>query len=614
MSQQKRQPANKPKSYVSKHKNNSNKPKSKRRSKHQGRPKNKQKISLETAPEISFTIDNLLHDGRGVGVYTPKNSEHPQDKHGKKVFISFALPNETVKVKITKAKKSFEEGDTVAVISKPNPQRQTPICQHFGKCGGCSLQHWQGQANGQIAFKQSVLAEHLEHQAGIVPDHWLPPIIGETLGYRTKARFGVRHLRSRSNNNSSSKNHNSKNHSQPTQTIIGFRERSSNRLTDIYECPILDKRVGSQLGDIKTLIHSLDKADTISHLEVAMGEAIYNDCPEVAILIRHLQPLPKNDMHKLSLFFSQRNWQLYLQGDKNPNSIRQVAFEQVAFDEDKRQSQLPPTQHSSQEEELPHSNLLQLAHLGRLYYQLPEFNLTYEFFPTDFTQVNLSVNRQMVSLACQLLDLQQGERVLDLFSGLGNFSLAMARMVAGDGQNSSQNNNQLNDGNGDGNADKNCGLVIGVEGSERMTQRAKDNAKRNGLTNTQFYTHDLTQDLSKTAWANAQSSSDTSSSNTSSNNQQTTKQQPNSNQFDALLIDPPRSGAWEIMQYIPNFNAKRIVYVSCNPATLARDSKALVEAGYRMTHAGVMDMFSHTGHVESIARFEKVTDKVIDKF
>lgn len=609
MSQQKRHHSDKPNDHT-KHHAKSRTKKTKTQIKHKGRQSrhktnrtshasyNKQVKPInhtpKDTPEISFTIDNLLHDGRGVGVYTPKNSEHPQDKHGKKVFISFALPKETVKVKITKAKKSFEEGDAVAVISKPNPQRQTPICQHFGKCGGCSLQHW--QANGQIAFKQSVLAEHLEHQAGIVPDHWLPPIIGETLGYRTKARLGVRHLRSRSNNNSSSKNHNSKNHSQPTQTIIGFRERSSNRLTDIYECPILDERVGSQLGDIKTLIHSLDKADAISHLEVAMGEAVYDDCPEVAILIRHLQPLTKNDMHKLSLFFNQRNWQLYLQGDKNPHSIRQVAFEQVAFDEDKRQSQLPPTQPPPQGEELP------LSSLGRLYYQLPEFHLTYEFFPTDFTQVNLSVNRQMVSLACQLLDLQQGERVLDLFSGLGNFSLAMARMVAG-------NNDS---------ADKNCGLVIGVEGSERMTQRAKDNAKRNGLTNTQFYTHDLTQDLSKTAWANTQSANDTSSKTQETNNQEpskhnSNKQNSNSNQFDALLIDPPRSGAWEIMQYIPNFNAKRIVYVSCNPATLARDSKALVEAGYRMTHAGVMDMFSHTGHVESIARFERVKDKFSDK-
>ena len=191
---------------------------------------------------------------------------------------------------------------------------------------------------------------------------------------------------------------------------------------------------------------------------------------------------------------------------------------------------------------------------GGLFYHLPDFDVTFEFSPLDFTQVNLSVNRKMTKLAIDLLALQPGERVLDLFCGLGNFSLPLARQVG------------------------ETGFVIGVEGSSEMTQRAKMNATANGLHHTDFFAQDLTKDFSSEPWVG---------------------------QVDALLIDPPRSGALEVMQYLDKFNAKRIVYVSCNPITLARDTAVLLEKGYKLTHAGVMDMFCHTGHVESIARFEK---------
>ena len=192
---------------------------------------------------------------------------------------------------------------------------------------------------------------------------------------------------------------------------------------------------------------------------------------------------------------------------------------------------------------------------GGLFYRLPEFGVTFEFSPLDFTQVNLSVNQKMTKLAVDLLDLQAGERVLDLFCGLGNFSLPLAASVG------------------------ETGFVIGVEGSEEMTARAKMNAAANGLHHTDFFAQDLTKDFSAEPWVG---------------------------QVDALLIDPPRSGALEVMQYLDKFNAKRIVYVSCNPITLARDTAVLLEKGYKLTHAGVMDMFCHTGHVESIARFEKI--------
>lgn len=485
--------------------------------KKKSKPSARVRKRLKDAPPIPFTIDGLSHDGRGVAIYGngfDEDDGHITDKHGKKVFVNFALPNESVAVKLTNSRASFEEGDAVSVIANPNAERQTPPCPHFGVCGGCSLQHW--QPDGQIAFKQTVLAELLQHQAGIQPESWLPPVVADRLGYRTKARMGVRYVNKKDT------------------ALVGFRERNSNFLAELNICYILDERIGFELENLKALISSLEMRSSIAQLELAMGEAM-TDLPDgdqpVALIVRHLEPLPQSDIDKLKAFFSARNWQLYLQ-PKGPDSIQRVP----RHDDDDMSQQF-----------------------GRLYYQLPEFNLTYEFIPTDFTQVNLSVNRKMTKLACDLLDLKPGERVLDLFSGLGNFSLPLARLVGGE--------------------DGRQGLAIGVEGSDAMTARAADNAKRNGITNTEFYNQDLTQDFSDQPWA----------------------QQG----FDAILIDPPRSGAWEVMQYLPRFNASRIVYVSCNPATLARDTKALIEQGYRLTHAGVMDMFCHTGHVESIARFEK---------
>lgn len=484
-------------------------------SKKKSKPSARVRKRLQDLPPVPFVIEGLSHDGRGVaryGVEFDDKQGHHLDKHGKKIFVSFALPNETVNVQINNSRQTFEEGDSIAVIANPSPERQTPPCPHFGVCGGCSLQHW--QADGQIQFKQSVLAELFSHYAQVQPENWLAPIIADRLGYRTKARLGVRYVEKKNT------------------ALVGFRERASNFLAELNECHILDKRIGFELENLKKLISSLQGREHIAQLELAMGEYL-PDLPDgsqpVALIVRHLQPLSNSDVEKLKQFFVERHWQLYLQ-PKGIESIYRVGLQ-------------------------PEDDLTQ--QFGRLYYQLPAFNLTYEFIPTDFTQVNLSVNRKMTKLACDLLDLQSGERVLDLFSGLGNFSLPMARLVG------------------------ETGLVIGVEGSDAMTARASDNAKRNGLTNTEFYSQDLTQDFSDKAWANQG--------------------------FDALLIDPPRSGAWEVMQYLPRFNAKRIVYVSCNPATLARDTKALIEQGYKLTHAGVMDMFCYTGHVESIARFEKIT-------
>ena len=472
---------------------------------------------LQDAPPVTLTVTNLAHDGRGVASYGDQ-PDHHLDKHGKKVFVSFALPNETVSVKITGSRKSMEEGDALEVLANPNPQRTTPPCPHFGVCGGCSLQHW--QPDGQIQFKQSVLAELLEHQAHIQPENWLPPLVADRLGYRTKARMGVRYVEKKGT------------------ALVGFRERASNFLANLNECHILDPRVGFEIENLKALISSLDARDHIPQLELAMGETlddVIDSKKSIAVIVRHMVDLGEHDIAKLQAFFAERNWQLFLQ-PKGSDTVHRIdpLYENNAH---ARPSSLtvPPT--------------------GGLFYRLPESDVTFEFSPLDFTQVNLSVNRKMTKLAIDLLDLKPGERVLDLFCGLGNFSLPLARQVG------------------------ETGFVIGVEGSSEMTQRAKMNATANGLHHTDFFAQDLTKDFSSEPWVG---------------------------QVDALLIDPPRSGALEVMQYLDKFNAKRIVYVSCNPITLARDTAVLLDKGYKLTHAGVMDMFCHTGHVESIARFERV--------
>lgn len=471
---------------------------------------------LQDAPPVTLTVTNLAHDGRGVASYGDQ-PDHHLDKHGKKVFVSFALPNETVSVKITGSRKSMEEGDAALVLANPNPERTTPPCPHFGVCGGCSLQHW--QPDGQIQFKQSVLAELLEHQAHIQPENWLPPLVADRLGYRTKARMGVRYVEKKGT------------------ALVGFRERASNFLANLNECHVLDPRIGFEIENLKALISSLDARDHIPQLELAMGETlddVIDSKKSIAVIVRHMVDLGEHDIAKLQAFFAERNWQLFLQ-PKGSDTVHRIdpLYENNAH---ARPSSLtvPPT--------------------GGLFYRLPEFDVTFEFSPLDFTQVNWSVNRKMTKLAIDLLELKPGERVLDLFCGLGNFSLPLARQVG------------------------ETGFVIGVEGSSEMTQRAKMNATANGLHHTDFFAQDLTKDFSAEPWVG---------------------------QVDALLIDPPRSGALEVMQYLDKFNAKRIVYVSCNPITLARDTAVLLDKGYKLTHAGVMDMFPHTGHVESIARFEK---------
>ncbi len=456
--------------------------------KHRAKPRPSQ------LPQYIFKVETLSHEGRGIAHYGTETN-HPSEKQGKKVFIRYALPGETVKAQITHQAKKLEEADNIQLLSDPSPYRVEPICPHFGVCGGCNMQHI--HPDEQIRLKHNVLKSHLEHFAGLQPEQWLAPLRSTRTDYRHKARIGVRYL------------------PKQNQLLMGFREAQSNHLIEIKTCKILDQQLDSALPELKVLLESLTGKAAIGHIELAKGDS------EIALLIRHTEKLKDVDVNRLREYALQKQWQLYLQ-PAGVDSLHRVDDSQASM---------------------------------QLHYRLNDFDIEFGFNPTDFTQVNPTVNPQMVKMACDLLDLQHGESVLDLFCGLGNFSLPLARQVGANGN------------------------VVAVEGSEEMVKRGTENALNNGITNVTFYAQDLTKDFSQFSWANQG--------------------------FDALLIDPPRAGAEQVMHYVPNFGAKKIVYVSCNPATLARDAGILSQYGYQLRKAGVMDMFTHTGHVESIALFEK---------
>lgn len=411
---------------------------------------------------------------------------------GKTTFVFGALAEEQVDFIYTNRRSQFDEGQAIDII-QASDRRVAPKCQHFGVCGGCNQQHLQHQA--QVAHKQQVLLSHLEKMAKASPQHILPAIVAEPWGYRNKARLGVRYVHKKAS------------------VLVGFRERNSAFLANIDQCEVLNKKIGYLITPLRRLLLSLNAYADIAQLEVAIGDEV------AAIVVRHLVELTTDDREKLITFAKQHELQIYLQ-PSGPESINKL------YPKDE---------------------------IDWLSYRLPEFDLEFRFHPLDFTQVNPHINQHMVSLAMKLLDVSDSDNVLDLFCGLGNFSLPIARKA---------------------------NYVVGVEGDPQMTQRATMNAQHNQLSNTDFYMANLFDDVSNMAWA-----------------QQT---------FDKILLDPPRSGAETIVNNIEKFAAQRIVYVSCNHASLARDANILInQKNYRLTKAGIIDMFPHTAHFENIAVFDK---------
>lgn len=422
--------------------------------------------------------------------------------NGKTTFVVGALPGEEVVFKYTSTRRSHDEGQVQAVL-KASPDRVEPKCAHVDVCGGCSLQHMDPAR--QILAKQQTLLENFQRIGGVEPEQVMPPLTGPVWGYRRKARLGVRYVHKKG------------------RVLVGFRERHGGWVAQLGRCEILDENVGSRLVELGDVIGRLEAYKRIAQIEVAVGDT------GTALVFRNLDPLSEADMDILRDYAKETGIWVYLQPE-GPDSIFPLYPQEP-----------------------------QLA------YRLDEYDVEYQFRPSDFTQVNAGINQAMIPLALSLLDPQPDDRVLDLFCGLGNFSLPLARQIQG--------------GNGE---------VVAVEGAPELVERAIANAARNGLSHVQFHAADLFKDFKEAEWA----------------------QQP----FDKLLLDPARSGAQEVCADIERLGPEgkkgggpaRIVYVSCHPGTLARDAGILVkEKGYRLVKAGVMDMFPHTAHVESIALFER---------
>jgi 23S rRNA (uracil1939-C5)-methyltransferase len=423
---------------------------------------------------------------------------------GKVVFIEGALPGEQVQVRVVRRKNQWEQG-VMTALRRESTQRVRPACPHFGlhagACGGCKMMHLHPAA--QIAVKQRVLEDNLWHLAKVRAERILRPIEGPPFGYRLRARLSVRHVAKKGG------------------VLVGFHERKSSYVADMQQCLVLPPHVSGLLVPLRAMIGSMEARDRLPQIELAVGDRV------TALVLRHLEPLSPDDTERLRAFAHEHDVAWWLQ-PKGPDTAH-------------------PLDPDGPE----------------LAYTLPEFGITMPFKPTDFTQVNHQINDVLVGRALRLLDVQAGDRVIDWFCGLGNFTLPLATRA---------------------------GAVLGIEGSAPLLQRAAANAARNGLAH-------------KTSFAEANLF------------ELTPEQLVGHGTADRWLVDPPREGAFALAKALADLHAApppnwqpphRIVYVSCNPATLARDAGLLVhQAGWRCSAAGVVNMFPHTAHVESIAVFDR---------
>ncbi|HLS17967.1 MAG TPA: 23S rRNA (uracil(1939)-C(5))-methyltransferase RlmD [Paenalcaligenes sp.] len=421
------------------------------------------------------------------------------DDEGKVVFVEGALPGEKVRVEFSRHKKNYNKAQVVEVL-QASPLRVTPRCPYFGQCGGCVMQHL--DADAQIAIKQRALEDMLRHIGRVQAAQILPPIYGAFWGYRMKARFSARFVAKKGG------------------MLVGFRERNSRFVMDMEHCQVVPPHVSALLKPLRALLETLSVARRVPQIELAVGDA------QTVLVLRHLEPLSAEDHDKLRQFAQEHQIQWWLQ-PKGPETAHPLEADQ----ED-------------------------------LYYSLPEYDLQMHFKPTDFTQVNHGINRVLIRRALALLDIQPHHRVVDLFCGLGNFTLPIARTAR---------------------------EVVGVEGSEVLIERARAAAQKHDLADrAQFSVLDLFQVDEE--WLQTLG------------------------HFDRMLIDPPRDGAVAVAKAVSALpvqaQPERIVYVSCNPSTLARDAGILTHVGgYRLQAAGVVNMFPHTAHIESIAVFTKGTQE-----
>jgi 23S rRNA (uracil1939-C5)-methyltransferase len=409
---------------------------------------------------------------------------------GKTVFIDGALPGERVRYRVTRRRRQWDEGRLEEILTS-SPDRVEPRCAHFGVCGGCSLQHLAPPA--QLAAKQRQLLDNLERIGRVQPERVLPPLGGPAWSYRRRARLGVKHVHKKG------------------RVLAGFRERQKPYIADLRRCEILVEPLETLPRDLAALVETLEIRDKVPQVEVAAGDSV------TALVFRVLAAPGESDRAILAEFGSARGIQVFLQTG-GLDTVRPL-------DPDGR----PP-----------------------LAYSLDSGRVTLEFGPVDFIQVNRDINVSMVDAAMRLLDPAAGDTVLDLFCGLGNFTLPLARRAA---------------------------RAVGVEGDAALIARARGNAGRNGIGNAEFHAQNLFEPAAFGDWAGGH--------------------------FDRVLLDPPRAGASALLPRMADWRPRRVVYISCHPGSLARDADILVHGqGFKLTCAGVMDMFPHTTHVESIAVFE----------
>jgi len=414
------------------------------------------------------------------------------DTDGKKAFIAGALEGENVTYIRRKFRRNFDEAELLEV-HEASPDRIEAKCEAFGRCGGCSLQHV--SAEHQRAIKSQTLRDNLERIGHVEPETWLEPMTGPVWNYRRRARLAVKDVPGKG------------------RTLVGFRERHAPFITDMHRCEVLATPVDSMLDDLSELVGGLSLRARLPQIEVAVAE---ND---IALVFRVLDPPSDADIGLFRAFGKDHGLRIYLQTG-GLNTVALLYPESVS---------------------------------DSLFYTLPEFDIRVDFEPIDFVQVNSEINQRMVHFAVEQLDAGPDDRVLDLFCGIGNFSLPLARKA---------------------------GTVLGVEGEQTLVRRATENAALNGLENVSFRVADLSKIDGTEGWVREG--------------------------WDRMLLDPARSGADEVVTRMHLFKPQRIVYVSCHPGTLARDADTLVhEQGYKLESAGIIDMFPHTAHVESIAVFTK---------
>jgi 23S rRNA (uracil1939-C5)-methyltransferase len=409
------------------------------------------------------------------------------DLDGRRIFVADALPGEHVEIALRKRRRKMQEADLVRVL-EPSPARSQPRCEYFGRCGGCALQHLTHAA--QVEFKQGVVAEALKRIGGVEPQEWLPPVMSEPWNYRRRARLGVKYVTAKN------------------RVLVGFRERAGPYITDMQSCPVLMPPVDGLLGELAELIEKSSVRDRLPQIEVAVADDV------VALVFRVLADPTAADAEAFRAFGARFGLDMYWQRG-GPATIAP------------------------------------LDRARPLTYRLPEFGLTFDFLPTDFVQVNVAVNVELVSTAVRLAEIQATDRVLDLYCGLGNFSLPLAQRAA---------------------------ALLGVEGDAGLVARAVRNAARNGIGNARF----VAADLMAPGWSFYRE------------------------RWDVVVLDPPRTGAEGPVAELDSSGVRRIVYVSCHPATLARDARSLVEKhGFTLRLARVFDMFPHTHHVEALALFTR---------